>query len=267
MNAPIFVLIELALAGLLSASVTRFNLQLVGANLPIKDETELEIAVRQTTGFALIAGALSVQAGDNLFFCGFHSLQTALLVSGIMAVVLFWKSVPTVCAKACSVIDEGAEAFVGKVEKKVAKLSAAVVEKFATEAPETSTASQSERQVAAFNVRFASVKEFAISSFRKLAALPAALAGLLGYARKSTNQEEFDVVVEELVEIPADVASSLSTQVADSPDQALSEAGDSTAAQFPEDLDSSNPGSSHAGAAVPTSARLAAGALPSRAPQ
>ena len=166
MNAPIFVLIELALAGLLSACVTRFNLQLVGANLPVKDETELEITVRQTTGFALIAGALSVQASDNLFFCGFHSIQTALLVSGIMAVVLFWKSVPTVCAKACDYVDEKTETFVTRAQETVSRLTAPRPRPQVSAAPSEMVNTDGEKAEQRFS--FESVKQYVSGCYKYL---------------------------------------------------------------------------------------------------
>jgi hypothetical protein len=109
MNFPILIVIEVAFAGLLAAATTRFNLQVVGANLPNCEQEELATTVRQTTGFALIAGALSVQASDNIFQNGFHSLQTSFWVTAIMSTVLLWNSLPTIITAACEAIDAAAE--------------------------------------------------------------------------------------------------------------------------------------------------------------
>ncbi|MDP3508601.1 MAG: hypothetical protein Q8T09_11465 [Candidatus Melainabacteria bacterium] len=109
MNFPLLIIIEVAFAGLLAAASTRFNLQVVGANLPDCDKEELATTVRQTTGFALIAGALSVQSSDNLFQSGMHALQASLWVTAIMSTVLLWNSMPTIIAAASEAIDAAAE--------------------------------------------------------------------------------------------------------------------------------------------------------------
>ncbi len=109
MNLPILIVIEVAFAGLLAAATTRFNLQVVGANLPNCNQQELATTVKQTTGFALVAGALSLQAGDNIAQCAVHSMQTSLWVTAIMSFVLLWQSLPTITASACDAIDSAAE--------------------------------------------------------------------------------------------------------------------------------------------------------------
>lgn len=162
MNFPFLVILEVAFAGLLAAATTRFNIQVVGANLPDCDKDELATTVKQTTGFALIAGALSVQASDNIFQSGFHSLQTALWVTAIMSAVLLWQSLPTITAAACKTIDDAAEDLAEKgttfaasiKEQLVAAVQTATQPKAAPEAATTSANNGSEPNTTATKSMF-----------------------------------------------------------------------------------------------------------------
>ncbi|MDX1987068.1 MAG: hypothetical protein SFV17_10325 [Candidatus Obscuribacter sp.] len=115
MTPPIFVLFELAVASLLAAATARFNLQVVGANLPTCNKEELQATVKQTTGFALVASAFTLHT-DNFLAGTAHGVYVGLVVSGIMMLVLLWEALPEILAQVCRTIDTSAESLAASVE-------------------------------------------------------------------------------------------------------------------------------------------------------
>lgn len=115
MTPPIFVLFELAVASLLAAATARFNLQVVGANLPTCNKDELQATVKQTTGFALVASAFTLHT-DNFLAGTAHGVYVGLVVSGIMTLVLLWEALPEILSRVCRTIDASAESLAASVE-------------------------------------------------------------------------------------------------------------------------------------------------------